>query len=222
MHLRTGLVWGAFLAVASLTASTARAQDLAHVLQKLDAAAEGFQTTSARVQFDTIQTYPVPDTDVMTGSAYYEHKGNSFRMAAHIARHNNRDAATTYIFSGGVLRVSDTGKERDAKSYSQVAKYESYLMLGFGASGKELEKKWTIKYLGTDRVDGVVTDKLELIARDPQVRKTIPKVTLWMDAGRGISLKQVFDEGDGMTRICHYTNIQVNQSLPKNAFSFGK
>ena len=29
-----------------------------------------------------------------------------------------------------------------------AAKYESCFMLGFGASGKELEDKWDIKYLG--------------------------------------------------------------------------
>ena len=30
-----------------------------------------------------------------------------------------------------MLRESDTGKESDAKSYTQAGKYESYLMLGF-------------------------------------------------------------------------------------------
>ena len=32
-----------------------------------------------------------------------------------------------------------------------AAKYESYLLLGFGASGKELADKWDIKYLGSRR-----------------------------------------------------------------------
>ena len=51
-------------------------------------------------------------------------------------------------------------------------------------------------------MDGVKTDKLELVAKDPTVRKNIPKVTIWMDTDRGVSLKQVFDEGQGQTRIC--------------------
>ena len=46
--------------------------------------------------------------------------------------------------------MSDTGKENDAKTYTQAEKYESYLMLGFGASGNDLADKWTIKYLGTE------------------------------------------------------------------------
>ncbi len=74
-----------------------------------------------------------------------------------------------------MLRDSDTGKESDAKTYTQAGKYESYLMLGFGASGNELEEKWTIKYLGTEIVDGIKTDKLELVAKDPDVARTFPR-----------------------------------------------
>jgi outer membrane lipoprotein-sorting protein len=159
---------------------------------------------------------------VQTGTEYYERKGNTFQMAAHIHEHNNRPSAQTYIYSGGTLRISDTGKAADAKTYDQASKYESYLMLGFGASGSDLEAKWDLKYLGSETVDGVKTDKLELVAKDPTVRKNIPKVTIWLDTAHAISIKQVFDEGEGQSRICHYTNIKVNQGLPGNAFSFDK
>lgn len=198
----------------------ARADDLASVLQRLDAAAKNFRTTTADFEFDTIQTEPIPDKDVLTGTAYYDRKGDHFEMAAHITKHNSGPSQQTYIFSGGVLRVSDTGKEIDARTYTQAGKYESYLMLGFGASGKELAEKWDIQYLGTEKIDGVTTDKLELVAKDPTVRRNIPKVTIWLDTARAVSLKQIFDEGEGQSRVCYYTNIRVDQPLPKGAFSF--
>jgi outer membrane lipoprotein-sorting protein len=69
-------------------------------------------------------------------------------------------------------------------------------------------------------MDGVTTQKLELVAKDPNIRKNIPKVTVWMDTDRGVSLQQVFDQGQGQSRTCHYTNIKVNQDLPGDAFSF--
>jgi outer membrane lipoprotein-sorting protein len=102
---------------------------------------------------------------------------------------------------------------------SKLNDYESYFMLGFGASGKELAEKWDIKYSGTEAIDGVQAAKLEMVAKDPAVRKNIQKVTLWMDTERGISLKQRFDEGDGQYRLCTYSGIQMNQSLPKDAFT---
>jgi hypothetical protein len=222
MHLRKRFLFLAIFSVALLPARLALADDLQQVLQKLDASAKNFHTTTANFEFDTIQTDPIPDTDVQTGVAYYERKGDSFQMAAHIHEHNKGVSHKIYMFSGGVLRISETGKESDARTYSQVSKYESYLMLGFGASGTDLEDKWTVTYLGTEMLDGVKTDKLELVAKDPSLRKTLQKVTIWMDSARAVSLKDVFDEGDGQSLVCTYSDIKVNQPLPRDAFSFAK
>jgi len=212
----------ALISAALSFALSARAADLAQVLGRLDAAAKDFHTTTASFEFDTIQTDPVPDTDVMTGTAYYQHSGSHFQMAAHVRERNKSPAALAYIFSGGVLRQSDTGKAGDARTIEKAGKYESYLMLGFGASGKELAEKWDIQYLGTERIDGITTDKLELVAKDPTIRKNVPKITIWLDTARAVSLKQVFDEGEGQSRVCTYTDIKVNQPLPATAFAFDK
>jgi hypothetical protein len=222
MYLRLRSASLTVLFAALLPISALRAEDLDGVLAKLDAAAKNFHTTTATFEFDTVQTDPIPDTDVQKGAVYYQHSGTTFQMAAHITSDNGHPAAKAYIFSSGVLRESDTGKASDAKTYTQAGKYESYLMLGFGASGSQLEEKWNIKYLGPEKIDGVTTDKLELIAKDPAVRQNIPKVTIWLDTARAVSLKQVFDEKDGTTRTCHYASIRVNQPLPSGAFSFDK
>jgi outer membrane lipoprotein-sorting protein len=211
MHSRNRLIFLALLAISFFPFRPAQAEDpaLAAVLAKLDAAAQNFHTTTANFEFDSIQTDPIPDTDAMTGITYYDRSGSHFRWGAHVSRHNGRPALKTYVYSGGVLRVSDTGKESDAKGYSQAGKYESYFALGFGAGGKE-------------KIGDIETDKLELVAKDPQVRKNIPKVTVWMDTAHAVSLKLVFDEGEGQSRVCIYSNIEVNQPLPKTAFSFDK
>lgn len=222
MHSRHFLVLFAFASLAFIPVRPAYAQDKAGVLARLDAAARDFHSATADFKFDSIQTDPIPDTDTLTGIAYYEHNDGHFQMAAHISGHNGKPAQKAYIFSGGTLRVSETGKEKDAKPYSQANKYESYLMLGFGASGKDLEDKWNITYLGKETIDGISTDKLELIAKDPKVLKLFPKVTIWLDTARAVSLKQIFDEGEGQSRVCTYSNIKVNQPLPKTAFKFDK
>jgi outer membrane lipoprotein-sorting protein len=220
MHRIVTFAFSAVLLLALTPNQPARADDLAGVLAKLDAAAKDFHSTTADVEFDTIQTDPIPDTDLMTGVAYYDRNGSRFEMSAHFHQHNGRPTGKIYVFSGGVFRVSDTGKASDAKTYTNVSKYQGYLMLGFGASGKELQEKWDIKYLGAEKIDGVTTDKLELVAKDPAFRKNIPKVTIWLDTARAVSVKQSYDEGEGQNYVCHYTNIKVNQPLPKGAFSF--
>ena len=171
-----------------------------------------------------IQTEPIPDKDVMTGMAYYERNGNHFQMAAHLTQHNGRPTAKTYILSGGTLRISDTGKTSDATAHPEAGKYESYLMLGFGASGTQLAEKWTIKYEGTETIDGVKTDKLDLVAKDPVNARTIPKVTFHGSAAPRAPLASSKSsmKAKGQSRTCHYTNIKVNQSSPGNAFTFNK
>jgi outer membrane lipoprotein-sorting protein len=52
------------------------------------------------------------------------------------------------------------------------------------------------------------------------VLKLFPKVIIWVDPVRGVSLKQIFDEGQGQSRTCFYFNIKVNQSLRDSDFNF--
>ena len=47
-------------------------KELEKVLRKLDVAAAKFHSTSADFQFDSVETDPVPDTDVQKGTVYYE------------------------------------------------------------------------------------------------------------------------------------------------------
>lgn len=205
-------------ATSAVASATYTFPDLEWVLRRLDGAAANFHSTSADFEFDSIQTDPIYDKDVQKGTVFYERKGTAFQMAAHISEINGKPALKVYTYSTGVFRLFEPGVNQ-VTTYSKLNKYESYLMLGFGASGKDLQKKWEIKYLGCETLDGVKTAKLELIAKDPEIRKTLPKVTVWIDPERGVSLKQIFDEGPGQYRVSVYFNIKVNQALPTDAFT---
>ena len=63
-------------------------------------------------------------------------------------------------------------------------------------------------------------DMHRLPAKDPAVRKTFSKVNIWVDTERAVSIKQVFTLSATSTWVCKYSNFQINQSVPKDAFSF--
>jgi outer membrane lipoprotein-sorting protein len=196
------------------------ADDLNGVLAKLNTASVNFHTTSADVEFDTMQTKPAPDTDVQKGAVYYQRSGATFQMGVHIATDEDQPAPKVVVCCAkGSIQLYEKLTDQ-VTTLSKLSQYESWFMLGFGASGKDLEEKWDITYDGPETVDGVQTAKLELVPKDPAVRAKLPKVILWMDTGRAISLKQYFDEGNGQSRTCHYTNIKLNGRLPKDAFTF--
>jgi outer membrane lipoprotein-sorting protein len=219
MHLKK-LVFAASIALVLLPVRAAwAADDLGNILRKLDAAAANFHTTSADFEFDTVSTEPIYEKDVQKGTTYYKREGSAFQWAAHISEVNGKPVPKVVVLSGGVLKLYEKLVDQ-VTTISKLSQYQSWFMLGFGASGKELEEKWNIKYLGAEKMDGVTTQKLEMVAKDASIRKNIIKVTVWMDTDRGVSLQQVFDQGQGQSRTCHYTNIKMNQTLPGDAFTF--
>jgi outer membrane lipoprotein-sorting protein len=211
------MIVAAALACFALAGRAAHADDLQSVLHQLDAAAANFRSTSADFEFDSYETDPIPIKDVQKGTVYYERKGAAFSMAAHIAEVNGKPVPKIYSYVGGVFKLDEPMIDQ-VTTFKSASKFESYVMLGFGASGKELADKWDITFVGVETLNGVKTDKLDLVAKDPTVRKNLPKVTIWVDPARGVSLKQVFDEGEGQSRVCVYFNMKVNEALPGDAF----
>lgn len=197
----------------------APADDLKGVLDRLNVAAANFHSTSADVEFDTVETDPVPDTDVQKGIVYYERKDSSVRMGVHLNQHNGKPRTKEYSFTGGTFKLFEPGPNQ-VTTYTKAGKYESYVILGMGASGKDLQAKWDIQDLGPETLNGVKTEKLELVAKDPGVRKNLPKVTIWVDPDRAVSLKQDFTLSATSSYVCHYSNFKFNQTLPSDAFTF--
>lgn len=219
MKFAKRMIAGACLACLALAARGAfAAESVQQILHALDEAAVKFHSTQADFQFDAVETDPIPITDTQTGTVYYERKGNEFEMAAHIKDVNEKPVPKIYTYAEGKLRLFEP-LINQVTTIAKASNYGSYIMLGFGASGKALADKWDVKALGPETIDGVKTQKLELTAKDATVRKNLPKVTIWVDTTRGVSLKQVFDEGSGQHRDCHYFNFKMNQPLPADAFA---
>ncbi len=169
---------------------------------------------------ESVQTEPVLATDIQKGAIYYRREGSKFQMGLHINLVNGQVAPKVVVCcKDGVIQLYEKLIDQVTR-LSKFSQYKSYFMLGFGASGKELAEKWNIQDDGPEMLNGVQTEKLEMVPKDPAIRKNLPKVTIWIDLETGVNLKQVFDEGQGQYRTCTYTNIRVNRSLPRDAFTF--
>jgi outer membrane lipoprotein-sorting protein len=222
MYLRTKIVFAAALWLGILPCRAAEAEtqdDLKSVLDRLNAAALNFHSTSADFEFDSIQTDPIPDTDVQKGVVNYERKGGAVSMGVHMSEHNEKPSGKAYTFIGGTFKLFEPGVNQ-VTTFAKAGKWESYAILGFGASGKDLEAKWDIKYLGSETLNGVKTEKLELVAKDPDVRKNLSKVEIWLDPDRAVSLKQVLTFSSTSKYVAQYSNFKFNQALPGDAFTF--
>lgn len=215
-----GRVTAAFLlgVGACLSAATASAQQspdhLNEVLRQMDAASLKFKSAEADFRKELFQRV-IRDTTTQSGTIYFLKSGSSLQMGAVFAP----PEAKVVEYKDGRLRLFDPGPNHltEMDGRNNQAQYESFLTLGFGGSGKDLEKTWNITDQGTESMsDGgqpVKVEKLDLVNKDPQQRNSIAHVTIWIDPTRAVSLKQEFFFTSEDTQTAVYTHIRYNQNV---------
>lgn len=183
----------------------------------MDAAAAQFHSASADFVWDQYQKV-VNETDTQKGKIYFRRdaKGKDTEMAADIQSPEQKYV----LVSGGKIqfyqpKINQVNEYSSGKNRSEV---DSFVVLGFGGSGHDLQQQFEVKFDGNEDVDGVKTAKLELTPKSPKVKNMFEKFILWIDAPRGISLKQQAFEPSGDYRLAHYSNIKVNTKIPDEVF----
>jgi len=187
------------------------------VLRQMDAASANFKSAEADFRWELYERVVKQVTTVQTGSIYFVKEGASTQMGAKI----ESPAPKFLDFRDGTLRIFDPGPDHltTVSSKQNQAQIEAFLTLGFGGSGKDLAKVWTISDLGTEPVDGVVTAKLDLVPKDPSVRNNCTHIIIWIDSSRGVSLKQEFFMSSEDTRTSYYSNIRLNQKIDEKKYA---
>jgi len=203
-----------FLAAGGLQAQP-KPGHLDEVLRQMDAASLKFKSAEADFRWDLYEAV-VKDTTTQTGKIYFRKDGTSTVMGARTIT----PSVKIIEFKGGVLRMFDPGVDHltlvDASR--NKAQVESFLTVGFGGSGKELAKAWTISDLGDETVDGVKTAKLDLVPKDPTVRNNCTHMTIWVDPVRAVELKQSLYMPSGDYRTAVYSNIKYNQRVDEKPY----
>jgi outer membrane lipoprotein-sorting protein len=230
MNLRQLSLAAAALTLAPLAApiqAPAQSQ-LNSVLSQMDAASARFKNAQADVRYDNY-TRVVNDHDIEIGSIYIERTGSAEQMGAvfYNVGPDNKPASTPariVNFDGATLRIFTVGTNQVDlfKAGANQAKYDSFLTLGFGGSGKDLQRIWDITDQGPETIDGVKTEKLDLVSKDAGVKNMFTHITIWIDPARGVSLKQVFYAPNGDNRTATYSNIRLNGSVNRKPYEISK
>jgi outer membrane lipoprotein-sorting protein len=205
----------------SVSAAQAKSARLDTVLRQMDAASAKFQSAQANLR-KQVFTKVVNDTEEQTGLIYFMRKGGATQMGMKMTSQPQQ----VVEYKDGKLRIYNLGTnhlDEVSSAGSNKSRFETFLTLGFGGSGKDLEKAWTIEDQGTESMsDGdktVSTEKLDLVSKDPETLKTVTHATIWVDPARAVSLKQVFYFPKGDTQTAFYTNIKLNQTVDLNQFA---
>ena len=210
---------GLVLCGSSRTIAQSKPGHLDEVLRQMDAASEKFKSAQADFRWDLYERV-VKETTTQTGVIYFQRDGALTEMGAKVLP----PSAKVLEYRRGQLSLFDPGANHliVMSAGAKQAEYESFLTLGFGGSGRDMAKAWTISDLGTEPMsDGdkmVSTEKLDLVAKDPKARQNFSHITLWVDPVQDVSLKQKFFLPSGDAQTATYTNIRLNQ-LDKSAIA---
>jgi outer membrane lipoprotein-sorting protein len=204
----------ALLAMLGSFAAFGQDADLRQVLNQMDAASSRFKSAQANFVADTY-TAVVQSHDIQTGTIAFRREGGATQMAMHVKTDNSEPSLKDVLYKDGQLDYYQPAVKQET-ILKAGSSYERYLTLGFGGSGKELAANWNIKYLGKEPVGSVEAAKLDLTPKTPSDQFT--HIVVWIDATRGISLKQQVFQDSGDWRTAVYTNIRLNE-VPASEFT---
>lgn len=195
------------------------------VLQKMDALAANFRTTQADFEWNFYEKVIDEVDDVETGVIYYRRSGKNIEMMADVKQTGTsatslKPAPKYVLFADGKIRMYEPKVDRVTEfdlTKSQTD-WQSYVVLGFGGSGRDLQKNFDVAYEGPETISGVKTGRLRLIPKSQKVRNTYNQILLWIDLDRGISVQQQLLTPQGDYRLAKYSNIRINEKVSDEVF----
>jgi outer membrane lipoprotein-sorting protein len=203
---------GAAMALLGSTAALAQT-DLQKVLNQLDGASLRFKSAQADFTADSY-TAVVDSHSIQKGTIDFRRKGDKVEMMMHVKTEDGQPSEKYVLYKNGQLNYYQPALKQET-ILKGGSNYDRYFSLGFGGSGQALKRDWNIKYEGTEQVNGTETAKLDLTPKTPSDQFT--HIIIWVDAKRGVSLKQEVFQSSGDTRTAVYSNIKMNDA-PDSAF----
>ena len=189
---------------------------LEKILAKMDETAAKFRTAQANFTWTTFNSVVNEVSGNQTGKIYFQRSGNETEMAANIDPPDAQQVVfshgkiQSYKSKMGTLDVYDSGTHRE--------EFETFLVIGFGSSGKDMLKSFEVSYGGEEKVDGTDTVKLELVPKSDKIKQHFPEIILWIDPQNGISVQQKLMEPNGDYRLAKYSEIRLGQKIPGKVF----
>ena len=133
------------------SAPPASSADLQKVISQLNTAATKFVSAQADFSWDQFLAV-VQESEIQTGTIYFERKKGATRMAAYLKQDNGKDAPKTVVYDGGEVNLYEPAIKQLTimRAGANRGQWESFLTLGFGGSGSDLEANWKVSLLGSE------------------------------------------------------------------------
>ena len=195
--------------------SRAPAASLEQVLAAMDKSSASFRDMSAKLT-KADHTAVINDTSQETGSVRMKRSGaRDVRLRIEYTEPDPRTVvfekttARMYYPKMQTVQVYDLGRHRSL--------VDQFLLLGFGTSGAELSKSYSLKATGEEPIAGEPATRLELVPKTSAVQEYLKRAELWITAA-GYPVQQKFYRPSGDYTLITYRDVQLNTNPPEQAF----
>jgi outer membrane lipoprotein-sorting protein len=188
------------------------APTLDSVLAHLDESAKDFRSLSANVERTTV-TVVVNDRSTEDGTLLVRGDKMLLQLNPPDSKTILRNGDTISIYTPGLKQVQEfnLGKNRDLA--------DEFLLLGFGTSGKNLQKGFEIKFAGEDKIGDNKDVELDLTPRSASVAQQYPKIQIWLNETTWLPDQQQFTQsGSGDYLTVRYAKMVRNPQISDNEF----
>jgi outer membrane lipoprotein-sorting protein len=119
--------------------------------------------------------------------------------------------AKIYTPASRTVEVIDLGKHGE--------QLDQFLMIGFGTSRADLERGYTVKYEGQEKINGRLTEHLVLTPRAKEAAQYVTTVDLWIASDTGYPVREkVLQPSRDFVQV-DYSNIVINPPLRDEDFT---
>jgi outer membrane lipoprotein-sorting protein len=198
------------IAAVALFTAGAGAQSLESTLGHMDTLSKGFRGVTADVRKISF-TYFAKDTDEESGRIFlYRASPQDMRMLVEFTKPQER--AVSYAKNKVLMYLPKANTVQEYNLGKESRLVDQFLLLGFGSSGADLRKSYSIKYVEMTTIDGEKADHLLLEPKAGEAKDHVRGIDLWIANPGGYPVRMKVLQPSKDTMEFQYSNLKLNPS----------
>jgi len=207
-----------FAVLGALAGTVLHAEALNDILARMDQSARNLRTFSAkmkRIEYTKI----LNDKDETDGLRLVKRANGQTIGIVQFFGQNPQ----TLRFAGKTVEVYYPDAKRvevyDAGKFGKLGKQvDQLLLLGIGVTSADLRRDFDITADGTETIAGKPATRIQLIPKDPDLKKQAEKIEMWVQEGESVPIQVKVTRTSGDYNQAIYSDVQMNPALPDSAF----
>jgi len=195
-------------------AASLRAETLNDVLTRMDQASRSFKSVLADIH-RTDYSDLFQETNAEEGTFRMLRRAKTgVVLLAEFSGRNERKLRVSNNKLEIYYPKANSKDEYNTRKFTKSA--DELLMIGFGTSRADLERKFNISLGGSETIGGVKTTRIDLTPRSAEEKNFFNTIELWIpvDKGNPIQEKVLSGKENKDYNLLQYSKIMINPALP--------